>query len=173
MSACGHFWPHNLASTIIRYSYWILSIFSAGMASNPYFRTCSTIIWGSIPSLSTISYRSGSFVPTSLGVISTSPLKSLDKYGMSKFFTTSSNSCKISSFIPSACSSILSYLFPWVSIVSSDNTPKLFLEAIFPPWFLYWCLQLVCPLIFGLTKPSVSFCSCSFPCSLVLFRGHS
>jgi hypothetical protein len=72
ISLCVCFSHLDLDSSLRRNNYWMCSSFSIGTLSTPFLFHCSNMFGRSIPSLSTMSLRSGSFVPTSLGFISMS-----------------------------------------------------------------------------------------------------
>jgi hypothetical protein len=61
--------PLDFSSSLRKKRYWIRSSCSAGTLSTPYFFHCSRMFGRSMPSLSTMSLRLGSSMPTSLGVI--------------------------------------------------------------------------------------------------------
>jgi hypothetical protein len=72
ISPCVRLSPLDFTSSLRRKRYWIRSSCSIGTLSVPCLFHCSNMFGIAIHSLSTISLRSGSFVPTSLGVISMS-----------------------------------------------------------------------------------------------------
>jgi hypothetical protein len=72
ISSCVHLSPLDLSSSLRRNTYCMRSSCSTGTLSTPYLFHCSNMFERSIPCLSTMSMRSRSYVPTSLGVISAS-----------------------------------------------------------------------------------------------------
>ena len=68
-----HLIPLDFSYSLRSKRYWMRSSCSADTLSTPYLFHCSSMFGRSIPFLSTMSLISGSFVPTSLNVISESP----------------------------------------------------------------------------------------------------
>jgi hypothetical protein len=69
ISPCIFLIPLDFYSSLRRKRHWIQSSYPADTLSTPCFFHCSKMFRRSIPSLSTMSLRSRSFVPTSLGAI--------------------------------------------------------------------------------------------------------
>ena len=72
ISSCVHLSPLDLSSSLRRNTYCMRSSCSTGTLSTPCLFHFSNMFERSIPCLSTMSMRSGSYVPTLLGVISAS-----------------------------------------------------------------------------------------------------
>jgi len=185
MSPCVHLSPLYFSSSRRRNRYWIRSSCSIGTLSMPCLFHCSSMFGRSMLSLSTISLRSGSFIPTSVGVI----------YASSSTSCMGVLACLVSPSIGvvlSPCSILLLELFVFsfrvCSLASLDFTfsfppssPLLVLSRpsirVLDSVFLLvgallgFLFSLI--LWFGLINPSSSYCILVFSFSCFLLRGNS
>jgi hypothetical protein len=165
--------------------YWMRSSCSAGTLSTPSLFHCSSMFERSIPSLSTMSLRSGSYVPISLGVISVSPSASYMGVGVSLVSPSigvalppcpiSFLGLSVSSFVAYSLAS-LSFVFsfqPSSSLLVLSRPSTLFLAFGFLLVGVLLCFLLALFLWFGFINPSSSCCSLVFSTSCFLLIGDS
>jgi hypothetical protein len=161
------------------------SKYSAGTLSTPYLFHCFSMFGRSILSLSTMSLRSRYYVPTFLGVISTSPSASCMGVGVSLVSPSigvvlppcpiSFLGVFVSSFVACSLASLaFVFSFPPSSPLLVFSRPSvLFLVSEFLPVWVLLCFLLALFLWFGFINPSSSCCSLVFSASYFLMIEHS